>query len=97
MAIGGVRNTGSSGGNPQQGNATSGGQGSGKEFALEKQQTAMGDNAKANAAAAGTALVKTKDSKTSKIVDRKKRNRRGAPRTVLVDGEIYEVFLLAIA
>lgn len=96
MAIGGVRGTGPGGGNPQQGSATSTGQGAGKEFALEKQQTAMSDQAKANTAA-GTALVRTKRSKTSKIVDRKKRNRRGSPRTVLVDGEIYEVFLLAIA
>ena len=35
--------------------------------------------------------------KLMKITNKKYRNRKGAPRTMLVDGEIHEVYLLAIA
>ena len=35
--------------------------------------------------------------KLMKIVDKRRKNRKYAPRTMLIDGEIYEVYLLAIA
>lgn len=94
MSLGGVnsiRPTGQGGSQQGQG-ANANGESSGKEFSLEKQQ----------AGTTQAALVTSQEAqklrgKTTQIVDRKKRNRKGAPRTILVDGEIYEVFLLAIA
>jgi len=91
MVLGGISGVGTGGSNsPGQGAGTSG-QSSGSEFALEKQQT--GGAAKASSAEIASKLK----ARTTQIVDRKKRNRKGAPRTIIVDGEIYEVFLLAIA
>lgn len=92
MSLGGVSNVGQSGQQFQGSGANAGGESSGKEFSLEKQQ------AGATQAALVTAeKAKKLRGKTTQIVDRKKRNKKGAPRTILVDGEIYEVFLLAIA
>jgi hypothetical protein len=92
MSLGGVSNVGTNGNFQQGQGANAGGESSGKEFSLEKQQ------AGASKAALITAdKAKQLRGKTTQIVDRKKRNRKGAPRTILVDGEIYEVFLLAIA
>ena len=92
MSVGGVSNLGASNNHNQGGQgANANGESSGKEFALEKQATGE---------AASTAIAsrnKTARSKSSHIVDRKKKNRKGAPRTILVDGDLYEVFLLAIA
>ena len=91
MSIGGLSNV-RPNQNPNQGNqgANAGGESSGKEFLLEQQK-----------AGSVSTLAPTKNKKTKKktteIVDRKKRNRKGAPRTIIVDGDIYEVFLLAIA
>lgn len=75
-----------------QGNQGAGanGESSGKEFSLEKQK------AGAVVETSRKALKKARKN-TTEIVDRKKRNRKGAPRTIIVDGEIYQVFLLAIA
>lgn len=75
-----------------QGNQGAGanGESSGKEFSLEKQK------AGAVVETSSRALKKARKN-TTEIVDRKKRNRKGAPRTIIVDGEIYQVFLLAIA
>lgn len=91
MSIGGVNSN--NFGNPNQGASSSGAQGdsAGKEFALEQQNSGeliKSDAAKANAGQKG---------RVTKIVGNKKRNRKGAPRAVLVDGEIWEVYLLAIA
>ena len=91
MSIGGLSNIRPSG-NSNQGNqgANANGESSGKEFSLEKQQAG---------AISSAGLQRTRKSKkqTTEIVDRSKKNRKGAPRTIIVDGDIYEVFLLAIA
>lgn len=89
MSLGGLSGIGSGNSSPQGNGANASGQSNGQEFSLEKQQT--------GALVPRSDVAKALKSRTSQIVDRKKRNRKGAPRTVLVDGEIYEVFLLAIA
>jgi hypothetical protein len=89
MSLGGVSGLGPNSGQGQGANAS--GQSAGKEFSLEKQQ------ANQTAAASNADQLKKAKAKTTQIVDRTKRNRKGAPRTIIVDGEIYEVFLLAIA
>lgn len=92
MSIGGLSSIRPGGQNPQQGQgANANGESAGKEFSLEKQ---------ASGASAHAGLVRSHDVskfKLTKIVTNKKKNRKGAPRTILVDGEIYEVYLLAIA
>jgi hypothetical protein len=92
MSIGGLSNV-RPNGNSNQGNQGAGanGESSGKEFSLEKQQ------AGALTAAGNARNNKTKKKQTTEIVDRSKKNRKGAPRTIIVDGDIYEVFLMAIA
>lgn len=91
MSIGGLSNI-RSNQNPNQGNqgANAGGESSGKEFSLEQQKAG-------SVSTLDQAKNKKAKRKTTEIVDRKKRNRKGAPRTIIVDGDIYEVFLLAIA
>lgn len=92
MSLGGISRVRPSAGNLQQG--AHGNQGSSdSEFSLEKQQTGSSELTKSSSISANG----LKSAKLSRIVDRKKKNRKGAPRTVLVDGEIYEVYLLAIA
>lgn len=91
MSVNGV-NGGNFGGGQQPASSGMNSDGAGKEFALEKQKTGS-ELVKANA-------VKSHDVskiRTTKIVDKKRRNYKGAPRTVLVDGQIYEIYLLAIA
>ena len=95
MGLGGLPSIGNhqgglAGQNTQGGNA---GAGDKPEFALEQHSTSSG--AASQAAADANSLGK--GSKIMKIIDKKKKNRKGAPRTMLVDGEIWEVFLLAIA
>ena len=92
MTLGGVSGIGA-GANHQQGSgAAANGESAGKEFSLEKQAAGSADKA---------GLVRSHDVskalRTTRIVTNKKKNRKGAPRAILVDGEIYEVFLLAIA
>ncbi|MDA0772254.1 MAG: hypothetical protein O3C63_04865 [Cyanobacteria bacterium] len=92
MSIGGLSNI-RPGGNQQQSGQGAGanGESAGKEFSLEQQTSG---------AAAQAGKVRSHDVsniKLTKIVTNKKKNRKGAPRTILVDGEIYEVYLLAIA
>lgn len=91
MSIGGLSNL-RPNGNSNQGNQGAGanGESSGKEFSLEKQQAG-------SIQAAGLGRTSKSKKTTTEIVDRKKKNRKGAPRTIIVDGDIYEVFLLAIA
>ncbi len=92
MSVGGINNRNNFGGNQQPSSSGADANSAGKEFALEKQKT-------------GSSLVRSDGVKShdvsnirsTKIIDKKKRNRKGAPRTVLVDGEIYEIYLLAIA
>ncbi len=91
MSLGGISNIRPGGSGRESGPNSGGTNTEGQEFSLEKQD-AKGSNA----------LVKSHDvssvlSKNTRIVDKTKRNRKGAPRTIIVDGEIYEVFLLAIA
>ena len=93
MALGGVSGIGAGASNQQgQSGAAANNESAGKEFSLEKQ-------AAGSASQAG--LVRSHDIskalRTTRIVINKKKNRKGAPRAILVDGEIYEVFLLAIA
>jgi hypothetical protein len=92
MSIGGLSNIRPSGQQNQQGQgASANGESAGKEFSLEKQ---------ASGAASQAGNVRSHDIsklKLTKIVSKNKKNRKGAPRTILVDGEIYEVYLLAIA
>ncbi len=91
MSVNGVNGRGFGAGNQPQGSGASS-DGAGKEFALEKQKT-------------GSQLVKADGVKShdvskirkTTIADKKRRNYKGAPRTVLVDGQIYEIYLLAIA
>jgi hypothetical protein len=94
MSLGGISNIRTGGQGTGQGQGTAGNQAEsqGKEFSLEKQK----------AGTERTALISNQVAqklrgKTSQIIDRKRRNKKGAPRTIIVDGEIYEVFLLAIA
>lgn len=91
MSLGGISGLGPGAGHNQGQGANASGESAGKEFSLEKQQAG-----RAAGVAAGDQIKKAR-AKTTQIVDRKKRNRKGAPRTIIVDGEIYEVFLLAIA
>jgi hypothetical protein len=91
MSLGGISRVVPNGGNLQQG--AHGNQNSDAEFSLEQQNAGSTELSRA-ASLQGNAL---KMGRVARIVDRKKRNRKGAPRTVLVDGEIYEVYLLAIA
>lgn len=92
MSLGGLSGIRAGGqqGQPQGSSANAGS--SGQEFSLEQQ--AAGSSSQA-------ALVRSHDIskaiKTTRIVTSKKKNRKGAPRSIIVDGEIYEVFLLAIA
>jgi hypothetical protein len=91
MSIGGVRNIGAGSNLPQNSGSSANSSNSGQEFSLEKQEAgSTGALVQSNAA-------KIRNSKVIRIADGKKRNRKGAPRTLLVDGEIYEVYLLAIA
>ena len=92
MSIGGLSNV-RPNANSNQGNQGSGanGESSGKEFSLEKQQ------AGALAATGNERSLRAKKKTTTEIVDRSKKNRKCAPRTIIVDGDIYEVFLMAIA
>lgn len=91
MALGGIN--GANGGYHHQqpgGGAAAGGNDAGSEFLLEKQAVASQTNS--------TELAKrAKKSKQATIAAKGKRNRKGAPRQVLVDGEMFEVYLLAIA
>lgn len=91
MSLGGLSGVRGGGGNSSQGSGAGASGQSGQEFSLEKQQ------AGSTGALVPRSDLKAIKGRTSQIVDRKKRNRKGAPRTILVDGEIYEVFLLAIA
>ncbi len=92
MALGGISGIGGGASSQQGQSGATSGESAGKEFSLEKQ-------AAGSASQAG--LVRTHDVskalRTTRIVTNKKKNRKGAPRAILVDGEIYEVFLLAIA
>jgi hypothetical protein len=91
MSVGGLSNV-RPNGNPSPGNHGAGAnsESQGKEFSLEKQKA----GAVAGASVSSNPKVRKK---TTEIVDKTKRNRKGAPRTIIVDGDIYEVFLLAIA
>ena len=91
MSIGGLSNV-RPNGNSNQGNqgANANGESSGKEFSLEKQQAGA-------IQATGLERSQKKKKQTTEIVDRSKKNRKGAPRTIIVDGDIYEVYLMAIA
>ncbi|MBT6843130.1 MAG: hypothetical protein HOA17_04955 [Candidatus Melainabacteria bacterium] len=92
MSIGGLSNLRPSGNNQQSGQgAGANSESAGKEFSLEKQASGSADKA-GNVRSHDVSKIKL-----TKIVTNKKKNRKGAPRTILVDGEIYEVFLLAIA
>ena len=92
MAIGKIPSTGSYG--KPSGNLSHGAEKSAEEFKLEGQSTSADKAEKTE----GAKLTKyRKSGKLTKLVDKKKRNRKGAPRTVLVDGEIFVVYLLAIA
>jgi len=92
MSLGGVNRLGpGGGGTPHQGGGT--GSAGDSEFSLEQQQAGSTELTKSSA----TKSNKLTKAKTTKITERSKRNRKGAPRTVLVDGELYEVYLLAIA
>lgn len=89
MSIGGLSGVRSGGTNSNSGQgANASGESSTKEFALEHQKSGQ---------VALSKDIANSRLRTAKIVDRKKRNRKGAPRTIIVDGEIYEVFLVAIA
>lgn len=92
MSLGGISGVGPGGAGHQGQGANASGQSSGQEFSLEQQQAGS-----TGALATRSDTAKSVKGKATSIVDRKKRNRKGAPRTILVDGEIYEVFLLAIA
>jgi|GEM_PF-2365242 len=91
MSVNGVNGRGFGAGSQPQGSGASN-DSAGKEFALEKQKT-------------GAQIVKADGVKshdvskirTATIAGKGKRNIKGAPRTVLVDGEIHTVYLLAIA
>ncbi len=92
MSVNGVNGRNFGGGSQQPQNSGMNSDGAGKEFALEKQKT-------------GSELVKAQavqshdvsKIRTTRIAGKNKRNYKGAPRTVLVDGQIYEIYLLAIA
>ncbi len=92
MALGSISGVGSGASHQQGSGAAANGESAGKEFSLEKQAAGSADKA---------SLVRSHDVskalRTTRIVTNKKKNRKGAPRAILVDGEIYEVFLLAIA
>ena len=92
MSLGSISGIGQGRSGHQGQGANANGESSGKEFSLEKQQTGT-----TQASLITANKAKKLRGKTTQIVDRKKRNRKGAPRAILVDGEIYEVFLLAIA
>jgi hypothetical protein len=92
MSVNGVNGR-NFGGNQQPQNSGMNSDGAGKEFALEKQRTGLPPRADG---------VKSHDvsgirPRTTTIAGKGQRNRKGAPRTVLVDGQIYEIYLLAIA
>ena len=96
MGLGGLPSVGNHQGGLQGQNTGGGNAGSGDkpEFQLE-QRDASSSGAAAQKTAEANGLGQ--GSKIMKIVNKKKKNRKGAPRTMLVDGEIWEVFLLAIA
>lgn len=94
MSLGGVSNLGPSNNQHQAAGNQAGSNSEGKEFAMEKQST--GESSASAALATKDQLAKLRG-KSSHIVDKSKKNRKGAPRTILVDGELYEVFLMAIA
>jgi hypothetical protein len=93
MGLGGLPSIGGQGPNIGPGNQGASQNKGGTEFSLEQQKSnlaqAQAAQDKANSALSGAKLMK--------IIDKKKKNRKGAPRTMLIDGEIYEVYLLAIA
>lgn len=93
MGLGGLPSIGGQGPNIGQNNQGSAQNKGGAEFSLEQQKSGM---AQAQAAQDKAQAVLS-GAKLMKIVDKKKKNRKGAPRTMLIDGEIYEVYLLAIA
>ncbi len=93
MSVNGVNGRNFGGGNQQPQSSGAGSNSAGKEFALERQQTGVPPKASG---------VKAHDvsgirPRTTTIAGKGQRNRKGAPRTVLVDGQIYEIYLLAIA
>ena len=93
MSLNGLSSVGGSGGKP-----TDNGQGSKKgaqEFSLQ-QQTSNDQQSHATQANSA-AIAGSHGSRLMKIVDKRRKNRKYAPRTMLIDGEIYEVYLLAIA
>ncbi len=96
MSLGGLPNVGGAGQQPNPNNQGAGKKG-GSEFSLQQQNAnANNQQAQAHAAQARNDLVGN-GSKLMKIVDKRRKNRKYAPRTMLIDGEIYEVYLLAIA
>ncbi len=93
MSVNGINGRGFGGANQQPQGSGVGGDGAAKEFALEKQRTGLPPKSSG---------VKNHDvsgirPRTTTIAGKGQRNRKGAPRTVLVDGQIYEIYLLAIA
>ena len=92
MSIGGLSNVNRTNPNANQSGQGGAGGSEGQEFSLEKQQAGA-----AQAAQLKNLKNTSKQRSTTEIVDKKKRNHKGAPRTIIVDGDIYEVFLLAIA
>ena len=96
MGLGGLPNVGGAGQQPNPNNqGAAGKKGGGTEFSLQ-QQGANNQQAQARAAQAKNNIIGN-GSKLMKIVDKRRKNRKYAPRTMLVDGEIHEVYLLAIA
>lgn len=93
MSLGGLPSIGGQNPNIGSGNQGASQNKGGTEFSLEQQKSNMAQaqaaQERANAALSGAKLMK--------IIDKRKKNRKGAPRTMLIDGEIYEVYLLAIA
>ena len=97
MGLGGLPNVGGAGQQPNPNNQGAGKKGGGQEFSLEQQNSnANNQQAQAHAAQARNDLIGN-GSKLMKIVDKRRKNRKYAPRTMLIDGEIYEVYLLATA
>ena len=97
MGLGGLPNVGGAGQQPNPNNQGAAGKKGGSEFSLQQQNAnANNQQAKAHAAQARDEVIGN-GSKLMKIVDKRRKNRKGAPRTMLIDGEIYEVYLLAIA
>lgn len=98
MGLGRLPNVGGAGQQPNQNNqGAAGKKGGDVEFSLQQQNAnANNQQAQAHLAQARNDLIGN-SSKLMKIVDKRRKNRKYAPRTMLIDGEIYEVYLLAIA